>query len=262
MLTSRTVACLTLALAVGLSTLPGCGKKEDGGGGGGSSGGGGGSPAGPLGMTKANPGPFQKSRRNLMQIGLGLHNLHDANGYLSVGYCGPDRKSVGLSWRVAILPYIEEAPLYKQFKLDEPWDSEHNKKLIAKMPAIYAPPGDRGQPGHTYYRAFTGKDAVFTTQFPATPGQLVRGRSLAHITDGTTNTVMVAEAAEAVIWTKPDELVFDPKGPLPRLGGIFREGANLLRGDGTVIFLGDTSPTILKALITASGGETITLPGD
>jgi hypothetical protein len=146
--------------------------------------------------------------------------------------------------------------------MNEPWDSEHNKKFIAMMPKIYAPPGGRGEPGHTYYRAFTGKDAVFTTQFPGPPGQFARGRRLTDIKDGLSNTVMVAEAAEAVIWTKPDELVFDPKGPLPKLGGIFREGANLLRCDGKVIFLTDPSPTLLKAIITPSGNERSILPDD
>ena len=45
-----------------------------------------------------------------------------------------------MSWRVAILPYIDQHGLYKQFHLDEPWDSEHNKPLMAKMPAVYRSP--------------------------------------------------------------------------------------------------------------------------
>ena len=48
-----------------------------------------------------------------------------------------------LSWRVALLPFLEENELYKQFHLDEAWDSDHNKKLLAKMPRVFAPPGFR-----------------------------------------------------------------------------------------------------------------------
>ena len=73
---------------------------------------------------------------------------------------GPNGKP-GLSWRVHILPYIEQDALYKQFKLDEPWDSEHNKKLIEKMPKVYVSPLAVAPPGETYYQVFTGKDAIF-----------------------------------------------------------------------------------------------------
>ena len=80
---------------------------------------------------------------NLKQIGVALLNYQDAEGKLpSATGAGADGKPL-LSWRVRILPYIEEAELYRQFHLDEPWDSEHNKPLIAKMPAIFAAPGSK-----------------------------------------------------------------------------------------------------------------------
>src|SRR5262249_1456363 len=158
------------------------------------------------------------SQTNLKQIGLALHNFHDNFGYLPGGIYGPDGKP-GLSWRVAILPYIEQDVLFRQFKLDEPWDSEHNKKLIEKMPKQYASPTGSGEPGTTFYRGFTGQGTVMDLRQSGRPGAVIPARRFTDITDGTSNTLIVAEAAEAVIWTKPDELAFSPSGPLPKLGG-------------------------------------------
>src|SRR5262249_47458476 len=147
----------------------------------------------------------------------------------------------GLSWRVAILPYLGEDKLYKQFKLDEPWDSEHNKKLIEKMPKVYAPPqGVEAKPGHTFDRMFDG------------PGTMFRMKTLAAVPDGKSNTLMVVEAGEPVIWTKPDELPYDADKPLPKLGGHFPTGFNALFGDGSVRFIRKgIDEKVLRALITA-----------
>src|SRR5206468_510550 len=91
------------------------------------------------------------SQGKLKQIALAFHNYHATYNYFPAGIYDKDGK-VGLSWRVQILPYIEQAPLYKEFKLDEPWDSDHNKALIAKMPKLYAPPkGAEVANGLTYY---------------------------------------------------------------------------------------------------------------
>ena len=74
---------------------------------------------------------------NLKHMLLGLHNFHDVyRGFPDIGR-PKDNGSPGLSWRVHILPFIEEAELYEQFRLDEPWDSPHNKKLIAKIPNVF-----------------------------------------------------------------------------------------------------------------------------
>jgi hypothetical protein len=135
-----------------------------------------------------------------------------------------------LSWRVAILPFVEESKLYREFKLDEPWDSENNKKLIEKMPALYAPvTGKTKEPGLTYYQVFVGKDAPFNgtivTRFPAS------------FTDGTANTFLVAEAGAAVPWTKPQDIPYDAGKPLPKLGGLFSDGFHVALADATVRFV-------------------------
>ena len=78
------------------------------------------------------------STNNLKQIALAFHSYHDATNGLPGNITDKDGKPL-LSWRVAILPYVEESELYRQFKLEEPWDSANNKKLIEKMPGLYAP---------------------------------------------------------------------------------------------------------------------------
>src|SRR5207245_1185574 len=131
-----------------------------------------------------------------------------------------------LSWRVLILPYVEQEALYKEFKLDEPWDSEHNKKLIAKMPNIYALPNVTPEKGTTtHYRVFVGNGAVF---------DYVKSCKLVEIADGTSNTWMVATAAEAVPWTKPDELAFDPDKDMGKLLGLFHGRISVAFCDGSV----------------------------
>jgi len=155
---------------------------------------------------------MNKSKNNLKQLALAMIIHADANGVLPTDIQSKDGKPL-LSWRVAILPYIEELALYNQFKQDESWDSEHNKKLIEKMPKILAPVRVTAKPGETFYQVFSGDGAIF--------GAKAKPKYPASIPDGTANTGLVFEAGEAVIWTKPADLTFDAKKPLPKLGGLF-----------------------------------------
>jgi hypothetical protein len=161
-----------------------------------------------------------------------------------------------LSWRVAILPFIEQQELYNEFKLDEPWDSEHNKPLIARMPETFSIPASKAEPGKTYYRGFSGEHTFFDPSVP-------EGVRLESVVDGTSNTLGVVEAKSAVLWTKPDEeLPFDAaKDPAPLielLGGHFPGGFNAVMLDGAVRFIkASLNPIVLKALITRDGGEVI-----
>jgi prepilin-type processing-associated H-X9-DG protein len=193
-----------------------------------------------------------QSANNLKQMGIALHNYNDVNGGKLPAHAiySKDGKTPLLSWRVAILPYLEQAELYSQFRLDEPWDSEHNKKLIPLMPKLYmspqAPPS-RG-PGTTYYQVFVGGGAPweYSAKAPGLP------RSFP---DGLSNTFMIAEAGDPVIWTKPADLTYDPKKPLPRLGNVWQpRGFNVAFGDGSVRMI---SPRVteanLRGAITAAG---------
>jgi hypothetical protein len=202
------------------------------------------------------------SQNQLKQIGLALHSFHDVHKRLPApAICDPQGKPL-LSWRVAILPFIEQQPLFEQFKLDEPWNSAHNRELLEKMPKIYAAPGvTTKEPYTTFYQAFVGPGAGFE-RVSGTGVFNAGGVTLAAIRDGTANTIAIAEAAEPVPWTKPADLAYDPKGPLPRLGGVTPPGFNAVFMDGQVRYFDrPLDEKTLRAWITRAGGEEIYPPG-
>ncbi len=191
---------------------------------------------------------------NLKQIGLAMHNHAATYGdrFPPAAIASKEGKPL-LSWRVKILPYLEQQPLYSQFHLDEPWDSEHNKTLIGKMPAMYACPSGKLEStlGKTPYLAPRGKNTIVTG---------AQGVRLQEITDGTSNTIMVAEAGDdaAVIWTKPDDWEIGETVDFKPLMGHHPKGSNFLFADGSVRFIVETiKPAVLKALLTRDGGEVI-----
>jgi len=191
-----------------------------------------------------------KSSNNLKQIALAMHNYHDTYGHFPpAAILDKDGKPL-LSWRVAILPFIEQDGLYKEFHLDEPWDSEHNKKLIPKMPKVYALVNVEPKDPHTtIYKVFTGKSTVFEDP---------NGIRIADIADGTSNTFLVVEGDGPVPWSKPEDLPFDPEQKLPKLGGQFDEGFLAAFCDGSVRFMSNqANENLLRALITRNGGEKI-----
>jgi prepilin-type processing-associated H-X9-DG protein len=204
-----------------------------------------------------------QSVNNMKQIGLAMHNYHDVNNHFPPVAIRDKSGKPGLSWRVEILPFIEQSGLFNEFKRDEPWDSPHNKALIERMPLVYAVPGASAEPGKTFYRVFSGPGTMFD---PASK----LGVRLQDVTDGTSNTLAVVEAREAVPWTKPDvELPFEgannPPTMLestrklqPMLGGHFPGGFNALFTDGSVRFIKDSINLLtLRALITRNGGEVV-----
>jgi hypothetical protein len=191
-----------------------------------------------------------RSSNNLKQIALSMHSHHDAYGNFPISAPLKKTDPIQLSWRVQILPFIEQDALYKEFKLDEPWDSDHNKKLIDRMPKTYQSPLAIAPPGQTYYKVFSGDEAIFG------PGKKT---SIPQIRDGIVNTILAVEGGEPVIWTKPDDIPFDPKMPLPDLSLIGNRRINIVMADGSTrnIDLDRVSEKTLKALITMAGGEKI-----
>ena len=190
---------------------------------------------------------LRASASNLKQIGLAVHNYESTNATLPNNILDKDGKPL-LSWRVVLAPYLEVADKGEGvFKLDEPWDSEHNKKLIEKMPKVFAPVRVKAPAGHTFYRGFVGEGTVFEA------GKKLR---IGDITDGLSNTALVVEAGESVPWTKPDDLPFDPKKDLPKLGGLFDGEFHVLLGDGSVRRAKkDFDAAAFRALVTRNGGE-------
>ena len=153
-----------------------------------------------------------QTSNNLKQIALAMHSYHDANGTLPPAAIVNKKGKPLLSWRVAVLPYLEQNALYKQFKLDEPWDSENNLPLSKITIKVYTDPRVPAEPGMTYYKVFVGKDAGFPP---------LRGRRLTEITDGTSNTLLAVAAGDPVPWSKPEDFEYDKDKPLPDLSKPF-----------------------------------------
>lgn len=182
-----------------------------------------------------------------------MHTYQDVHGRFppAVVY-GEDGRPL-YSWRVLLLPYLEQEALYSEFKLDQPWDSEHNRLLLARMPSVYAAPGSKARripPDHTFCHVFVGKGAAF---------EGTRGMRLADdFPDGTSNTFLIVEAGEPVPWTKPEELLYAAEQPLPRLEGPFKDGFRAAFADGHVRFIErQTSEALIRGLITRNGGENL-----
>ncbi|MFO0845686.1 MAG: sigma-70 family RNA polymerase sigma factor [Gemmataceae bacterium] len=278
-------------------------------------------------------------RRNLKALALAMHNYHDANGQFPPAAVTDRAGKPLLSWRVLLLPYLGQEALYKEFRLNEPWDSPTNKKLLARMPPVFTPVGEKAQVANsTFYQVFVGPGAVYgshhnLTGWPGTPGLapgaagpggggggagmsppgvgeaapggppsgVSRGSpagppgrptgmgmagmggppglgsgmgmmpgggppgmmgptrpSFASISDGTSNTFLIAEAGTPVPWAKPDDIPFDPRKPVPKLGGQFPHTFHVAFADGSVrAFPKSLDPATLRAAITANGGEVV-----
>lgn len=198
-----------------------------------------------------------QSTNNLKQIMLAMHNYHDVHRHFPAAYGMKKDGTKLLSWRVYLLPYLEQQPLYEQFHLDEPWDSEHNKKLIDKMPRLLASPTlpeELVKKGMSNYVGPVGEGTIFEGS-EATPLQKVR--------DGTSNTIAVleADAEHAVVWTKPDDLKIDWKAPKTGLE-LWKSNNNSMFlaafCDGSIHALSDKIDAVmLKRLLQMSDGEPV-----
>jgi hypothetical protein len=211
-----------------------------------------------------------QSANNERMLSLAMMNYMDTNGRLppAVVY-GPDGKPL-YSWRVLLLPYLEQDLLFQRFHLDEPWDSPNNRPLLALMPKVFLDPVEQGQEqlGMTHYQVFDGPGAPFhSTARPLQPfraaGVNVQGLqmsatqlSLANFTDGLRNTILIVETPDSVPWTSPQDLQFGPGVPLPKLSRSSRNGFNAVYADGSVKLIPSSiSEQTFRALITPNGGE-------
>lgn len=187
-----------------------------------------------------------QDKNNLKQIGLAMHNYHEQ--YRSLPLANGQQGS-GLSWRVHILPHLDQANLYSQFHLNEPWDSPHNKQLIQHMPRTYARPGSNLPPGKTTYLGIDGQGGIL-----AKSGGGTRFRD---VTDGTSNTILVAEVKDehAVTWTQPVDYEYEQSNPGKDLGG-WRGGFHALFCDGAVMFISENiSPAELLKRFQMNDGQ-------
>lgn len=194
-------------------------------------------------------------KNNLKQIGLALHNYHDTYGCFPPAYIADETGKPMHSWRVLILPYLDQQPLYAQYHFDEPWDGPNNSRLLSSMPFVYRCPSDSGSTAATTtnYAAATGPKSIF------------RGAAtvaISDIKDGTSNTIAVGEVKGASIpWMQPMDVditlhptIGDPAG----FGSAHTGGAQFVLGDGSVRFVSQNiAQQTLDALYTIDGGETV-----
>lgn len=176
-----------------------------------------------------------KASNDCKQITIGFHAYASAHGGFPTNSYSADGKPL-LSWRVHILPYIEQNDLYRKFNFNEPWDGPTNKPLLQRMPRIYASVAEQNgsttNATRTYYRGFSNPGALFARNDPPklqgrkgfeldNPfiGRPPTGLKFADIIDGTSNTIMFLDAGEPVEWTKPEDLDASPGKPFPALGG-------------------------------------------
>jgi prepilin-type processing-associated H-X9-DG protein len=190
-----------------------------------------------------------QSLNNLKQLALAMMNYLDANRHFppAVLY-GPDGKTP-YSWRVALLPWLDQKALYDQYHFDEPWDGPNNRKLLEKMPAVFRCPTEPAESKNACYFALVGPGTIFDGQKGTTPGEIV---------DGMSNTLLLVEAKRDIPWTKPEDIAYDPDKPLPELGGFFEGGFNAAFADGSVYFPSATdSEKVLRALITKADRQPV-----
>jgi hypothetical protein len=179
------------------------------------------------GMAKAEDAVNRiSSTNNMKQMAIALHTHADAN---NLTFPTERDGSSKLSWRVQILPYLEQEALYQRFRHNEAWDSPTNKALLSEMPKIYLDPRfqkpeDR-KTGLTYYRAFVCEDSVLGSPVPL---------SLNIVTNanGTSNTIVAVEAGDPVPWTKPEDPSFNGDSPF---GGPEHTTFLIMYMDGHVI---------------------------
>lgn len=216
---------------------------------------------GPLAVKKTTTAPVSsRGTSNLRNIAAAMNRYHDSHGKFPAAYTVDKQGRPLLSWRVELLPLLGQEDLYKQFHLDEPWDSQHNRTLLDKMPDVYrtpasgaySPPGVKAkEAGQTNYLVPVGKETVF-------PGSDALG--VVNIRDGCADTIMAVEVGDdhAVLWTKPEDLPFDAANPAEALAALPKEGFWAVLGDGSVRWIPpEFDPKHLRAAFTRAGGEAI-----
>ena len=199
---------------------------------------------------------IQTIRGNLKQIHLAFMNYSDRTRTLPPPRPRRNRRApeqntdqrVGLSWRVFLLPLLDQQPLFERFNLSEPWDSPHNLELVKFMPEVYFTEGD-GE-GETRYMVFSGDHTLFPEG---------RSLSLRHVRDGTSNTILLVHSggAKPVTWTKPEDIPFDLTSPFQGIGLLNGRIEATLASGSTISIPGNVAPEILSALVTPHGNEIV-----
>ena len=157
-----------------------------------------------------NAATKMRSYNNLQQIAFAMREYESANGHLPAVAIRATDGTPLLSWRVALLPFLDEKELYDQFRLNEPWDGPHNHELLPRMPKCYRVGGAIPREStDTFFQVLIGKGTAFERD----------GLRLSQdFPDGLSDTILVVDACVAVPWTKPEDIIVDETPLLPKLG--------------------------------------------
>lgn len=200
-------------------------------------------------------------RSRLSGLRLAFHMYHDKYGCLPPAYVADADGKPMHSWRVLLLPFLDQQNVYDQYRFDEPWNSPHNGQLerLPYSPVFACPSSDPSEESTmANYVVIVGSETAF-------PG--ASSTKLADMTDGPGNTIMLVEIADSDIhWMEPRDLSFDKmtfrtNDPLlPGIGSVHPRGANIvLFEDGGMLRLdGSVRPQTVRALSTIAGGEPVT----
>ncbi len=212
-------------------------------------------------FAEASDAAMESTRRRermnqFKQLALAMLNYESANKhYPPAAICDKEGRPL-LSWRVAVLPYLEEGAIYKQFHLDEPWDSPHNRTLIEKMPAVYADPKlkQAARAGKTTYQVPAGPETIFHDNV---------GTAIRDVTDGTSKTILIVEVepSRAVEWTKPQDWEVDLQKPRQGLAAPDRTWITTVFADGSAQMIKtDVDVKQLQKLLMRADGEVVDRP--
>jgi hypothetical protein len=218
----------------------------------------------------------ETAANRLKNIGRALLNYEAAHRALPPGVIyGPDGKPWH-SWRTLILPFLDQQQLFNEYRFDEPWDGPNNIKLLPRMPREYLDPFDTDKMSvKTSILAAVGSAAGFTRATMEKANQPIgairsKGRRLAEISDGTSNTILAGSVApeDAVEWTRPrevqvgaGEMELNAKGSFAAMHKLFGvKQALFLFADGSVQRLPESLPkATLTKLLTVNDGQPISL---
>jgi prepilin-type N-terminal cleavage/methylation domain-containing protein/prepilin-type processing-associated H-X9-DG protein len=205
---------------------------------------------------------------HLKQIGLALLNYESTYRTLPPAYLADANGKPMHSWRVLILPFLEEQALYQQYDFNEPWDGPHNSQLAGRISDVFHCPSSTDDPAQTSYVAVVGPQTVW----PGTNSMKIR-----QIIDGTSRTISIVEVVSSGIhWMEPRDISFTeavqginrvPAPGMPvsqlQLSSGHPGGVMVLFCDAHTSFLADgTAPAVLRGLLTAAGREPTALPED
>jgi hypothetical protein len=193
-----------------------------------------------------------QSSNNLMQLAIAMQTYHDIHGHMpQCTHFGADGKPLW-SWRVELLPYIEQEAMYQALHQDEPWNSPHNSQVLARMPKTFESPTLGGPRNKTHYALVVGPQAAFHND------PKVKGPRLTQIPDGTAQTILIVETGAAFDWAAPDSDISWPGGPLSP-ASVCPPGEDsflVVMFDAEVVSVKRTAkPADFTAAVTPLGGE-------